>query len=577
MADTTLAELILKVQADVTDANKKLDSLTQKTAETSAKMEKAFTGTRDVLKTLGEAFTLYFGASYFKGVFEATDHINDLSERLGISTEALSNLGYAAKISGANLETVVQGLTLMGDNITSAAAGIGTAGNALKQLHLTAQDLSKLTLDQQFERISEALKDIPNSGDRIGIMRDLMGRMGAELIPLAMQFDELRKEAEAVGYTISDQTAQQFGKLGDELDRLSLGTEALVRNLEAMLVPALNDAVKGFNQLFAGAENTSKLFNTLGGIYVKAANALGLVDDETARNALDVGADNIAKGMRQDEIAARSFKGSPSRRISSKKEKLELPADYDASAFQKYLNDLDSETEALTKSDRELAIRKALTEAMTDAQKDYNDGIRDTPLLYKEEIEQVEALAAKHYELSEAMRENKKNAREWQQQLTDGLTNVVLDFKNASSAASGFFNTIASAILKKSVTGPLADSIMGAFTGGSDGGLLAGIGKFLGFRAGGGPVDAGGSYIVGENGPELFTPNVAGNITPNNKIGGGQQIIVAPVIHVSTGVQATVRAELMNMMPVIQNATTSGVFAAIGQGGAAARAIGLRA
>jgi hypothetical protein len=46
---------------------------------------------------------------------------------------------------------------------------------------------------------------------------------------------------------------------------------------------------------------------------------------------------------------------------------------------------------------------------------------------------------------------------------------------------------------------------------------LAGI---SGARALGGPVAPGGSYLVGERGPELFTPSSSGNITPNNALGG---------------------------------------------------------
>ena len=45
-----------------------------------------------------------------------------------------------------------------------------------------------------------------------------------------------------------------------------------------------------------------------------------------------------------------------------------------------------------------------------------------------------------------------------------------------------------------------------------------------GARAGGGPVMAGGSYLVGENGPEIFTPGSSGSITPNGAIGGGNVI-----------------------------------------------------
>jgi len=49
--------------------------------------------------------------------------------------------------------------------------------------------------------------------------------------------------------------------------------------------------------------------------------------------------------------------------------------------------------------------------------------------------------------------------------------------------------------------------------------LVSGVGGLLG-RAEGGPVTGGQPYIVGERGPELFTPGSSGNITPNHEMGG---------------------------------------------------------
>jgi len=54
---------------------------------------------------------------------------------------------------------------------------------------------------------------------------------------------------------------------------------------------------------------------------------------------------------------------------------------------------------------------------------------------------------------------------------------------------------------------------------------LAGI-STLPRRAMGGPVMGGGTYLVGERGPELFTPGSSGNITPNNALGGSTNITV---------------------------------------------------
>ena len=47
---------------------------------------------------------------------------------------------------------------------------------------------------------------------------------------------------------------------------------------------------------------------------------------------------------------------------------------------------------------------------------------------------------------------------------------------------------------------------------------------FGGGRANGGPVSGGTSYLVGERGPEIFTPTSNGSIIPNNAMGGGTVI-----------------------------------------------------
>lgn len=56
--------------------------------------------------------------------------------------------------------------------------------------------------------------------------------------------------------------------------------------------------------------------------------------------------------------------------------------------------------------------------------------------------------------------------------------------------------------------------ILGIITSGGMGGIN------FGRKAGGGPVHRGVPYIVGEKGPELFTPNSSGTITPNHRLGG---------------------------------------------------------
>jgi hypothetical protein len=60
---------------------------------------------------------------------------------------------------------------------------------------------------------------------------------------------------------------------------------------------------------------------------------------------------------------------------------------------------------------------------------------------------------------------------------------------------------------------------------GGGGGILGGIGGFLKsvgvpFLAGGGDAMAGQPHVIGEEGPELFVPQVSGKVVPNGKYGG---------------------------------------------------------
>ena len=81
-----------------------------------------------------------------------------------------------------------------------------------------------------------------------------------------------------------------------------------------------------------------------------------------------------------------------------------------------------------------------------------------------------------------------------------------------------------------------------AAAGGSAGSLSGAIAQaaatvFSGARADGGPVSAGGSYLVGERGPELFRPAGAGAVEPL----AGQGVTVN--VRVEGGAEALLRSE----------------------------------
>ena len=97
--------------------------------------------------------------------------------------------------------------------------------------------------------------------------------------------------------------------------------------------------------------------------------------------------------------------------------------------------------------------------------------------------------------------------------LVDAIEGAIQGTRTLGEVASSVFSQIQRSIIEYGVNAFLT-------------GLPGGIGRFFGGRADGGPVKAGGTYMVGERGPELFTPRSSGMITPNHALGGSTNVVV---------------------------------------------------
>jgi len=97
----------------------------------------------------------------------------------------------------------------------------------------------------------------------------------------------------------------------------------------------------------------------------------------------------------------------------------------------------------------------------------------------------------------------------------NGIKGLIKGTQSLNDVLTGVLNRMADALLNMAVFGNAA----GTFSPGL--GIIGSI-----FKANGGPVKGGGSYIVGEKGPELFTPGVSGMVTPNHALGGTTNVVV---------------------------------------------------
>ena len=99
-----------------------------------------------------------------------------------------------------------------------------------------------------------------------------------------------------------------------------------------------------------------------------------------------------------------------------------------------------------------------------------------------------------------------------------------------------------------------------------------------GSHASGGTIQANKPSLVGERGPELFVPSGAGKIVngadTKSAMSGGGGVSVVQNLNFAVGITNTVRAEIMNMLPAIQQSTISAVADAKQRGGKFSKAFG---
>jgi len=83
----------------------------------------------------------------------------------------------------------------------------------------------------------------------------------------------------------------------------------------------------------------------------------------------------------------------------------------------------------------------------------------------------------------------------------------------------------------------------------------------FGFRANGGPVSSGFPYIVGERGPEIFSPSTSGSIIPNNRMGSRGSANIKITVNAGMGANgAQVGKEIVDAIKKYER-TSGPVFA----------------
>ena len=196
----------------------------------------------NVAKTAAATLGGYFAFDMFKAQIQQTldfaDNLSKLSQKTGISTDALYSLNAAAKLSDVEFESLSGSLSKFNKNIGAASEGSGDAKKAFDSLGISVKNQDG-TLKNSFEilgELADQFKDMPDGATKASTAMALFGKSGADLIPLLNSGRDSLREYLGV---MSDETGKSAEAFNDSFTKIHLASNALYMHFIKELSPTL--------------------------------------------------------------------------------------------------------------------------------------------------------------------------------------------------------------------------------------------------------------------------------------------------------------------------------------------------
>lgn len=579
-----------KTQKAFDSVNRNLTSLRKSTSQTVARTAK-----------IGSAFAAAAaGASLaiVKMRMSAIDNLAKTADKLGVTTEALAGFRHAAELSGVSTQGFDKALQNMGVQIANAAQGTGIAVRALDQLGLNADALSRLPLDQQMLEVAKAMENVENHTDKVRIAYELFGARGVGVLNMlkggADGLEKMAAEAEFLGVALSRVDAAQIEAANDNVTRAASVFEGLANQVTVSLSPVISELAANFYQTALDTNELGSVGDRVAKLMVKGFGfvqdgILGLkllikgvqlvfarLSEGLLNGFAEIGKAADAIIAQYNKIAA--FFGKPTLAANVSKN-FEMMADSFGMIGDQIQTEITDALNSPLPSERimewfdnvQLKAREtaevvaanapavvadqatppvALTEVDPVSQAKMEGQRKLAEFTKKSQMEQTQIVLGELGSQLSGIAKHNKAAFKLQQgvQIAQAIMNT---YTGASKALASFpppINYIMAAAVVASGMAQVAQIRSQSFEGGG----------FTGYGARAGGVDGKGGF------PAILHPNES--VVDHTK-GQGSGVTVVQNINITTGVQQTVRAEIINLMPQITDATKQAVAEARMRGG----------
>jgi hypothetical protein len=476
-----------------------------------------------------------FATSFFK----AADAVNDFAEGSGLAIEEVLALQSAMVQSGKEADNAAQMWDRFSVTLGAAADGQKEQADLFKELGVSIADAGGLLRPEIdiFRDLTSVLSGMSAGAERARLQVQLFGKQFGNLD--ISKIDQLSRNTDKFSGE-AKKGVLAIGEIGDAIDQMT--EKAKIGFLT--LMGKARDAYTGIKKFLGfGEEEPAVPAPVVGvtqggrqsGTRVKAVKDSGADSAAKALKTYLEGLDAQILKLKEGEEAALRFEaakqGGPAG-LAKMEEIIRLRREEaeQQEEMQRLTKEANQELAAMDDLRRfNLELRLKQIEREIELEKESAQVLNEV---------QAQAEITANKELEDMMEKKKAASEELDllEDIRDGYKSIgatiVEAFMSGKSAAQAFKSALSS-LLQKLASRSLDKFLDLIFKSDMKGAPslfenfmsnVPVLGSIFGKRAGGGPVNSGAPYLVGEKGPELFVPSMAGQVVPSYATSGTSTI-----------------------------------------------------
>ena len=151
-------------------------------------LTEGITGVHEAFSSAAETFAAAFAvreiAEWVSSATEAAEKVERLSAQLGASTDEVQMLGGVAKLTGTDFDQMVESLERTQLRLRESASASNPTQAALAALGIKAKEFIRLPIPEQIEAMASAFQRFADGPTKTAAAIAILGRAGANLIPV---------------------------------------------------------------------------------------------------------------------------------------------------------------------------------------------------------------------------------------------------------------------------------------------------------------------------------------------------------------------------------------------------------